>query len=235
MRAAVRPSSAAIFSGAPQSLRILALQRRRERVEPASCTRAALTRTARALRRRAPAARRARSRRRCAPSSVSVRRARASPDRSAVADVVAVRFQPLQDVRERLGDVQIAGADVRLARRVVVEDERDVLVAIRLALAARRTAPRAAPPIETCEAIGLRTTMVRPVSGSRHLLLAADDRRRDRAGQLRHRHLEGAFEHRQPHRRLAPLLLAAAVEADQVDDRDVDLREQPSRRRAPRS
>ena len=142
----------------------------------------------------------------------------------ASAEVVAGRLHALEDVGQRLGDVQIAGADAGLPRRVVVEEDRHALVGVRYRRE-RRVAQR--PPHRHRDAGRYRLTGDDGQSGVRigAALLAPHHRRRHQSRQLRDRDLERPLEHRQPLRGGAPLRLAPTVEADEAEDRDVQLPE----------
>ena len=142
--------------------------------------------------------------------------------------VVAGRPHALEDVRQRLGHVQVAGADAGLPRRIVVEEDRHALVGVRRR-GQRRVASRAPDRRRDPRRDRLAGHDGQPGVGIRAALLAADHGGRDQPRQLRHRDLERPLEHRQAPRRGAPLGLAPAVETDQADDRDVEVPERPAR------
>ena len=138
------------------------------------------------------------------------------------AEVVPGRLQLLEDVRERLGDVQVAGPYAGLSRRVVVEEDRHPLVGVRDG-AERRVTQR--PPYGQRDARGDRLTGDdgQPRVRIRAALLAPYHRRRDQPRQLRHGDLERPLEHGQSLSRRPPLGLAPPVEADQAQDRNIEL------------
>ena len=146
-------------------------------------------------------------------------------------EVVAVGSHALEDVGQRLGHVQVARADARLPRRVVVVEDRHALLGVGRR-GQRRVAQPAAHRRRHPGGDGLAGDDGQAGVGIGAALLAAHDGGRDQPRQLRHRDLERPLEHRQAARRGAPLGLAPAVEADQADDRDVEVAERPACLRA---
>ena len=144
------------------------------------------------------------------------------------AQVVAGRPHPLQDVGQRLGDVEVARPDAGLARRIVVEENRHALVGVRRG--GQRGIAQGAPDGHGHPRCNRPTgNDGQPGLAVGEPFLAAHHRRGHQARQLRHGHLERPLEHRQPLRRRAPLRLAAPIEADQADHRDVELPERAAR------
>ena len=146
----------------------------------------------------------------------------------AAAQVIALLPQALQDVRQRFGDVEVAGADVGLAGRIVVVQQRQPLPGVRRrgqGRVAQRTAHGHRHPGGDRLASDDREPGVRIGD----LLLAADHGGRHQAREFRRDDLERPLEQGQTHLRLAPLLLAAAVEGDQAEHRNVEFRQRRTR------
>ena len=133
-----------------------------------------------------------------------------------VTHVVALGLHAPEDIGDGVGDVQVAGADVRLARGVVVIEQRDLLLAVRLVAQRRVLHP---PPHSHAHALGDWPGHHRGQAGGRiaHLLLRAHHGRRHRPGELGHGEIEGPLEVRQPARVQAELDVGAglAVRVDQ--------------------
>src|SRR5690606_3215969 len=108
------------------------------------------------------------------------------------------------------GDVEIARADVRLARRIVVVDQGDLLVGVRFARelgVAQPAADRDLHPLPNGAGDHRREAGGRIAT----LLLRAHNRWGDRAGKFGRGQVERALEGGQTAGRTEPLLLAAAV------------------------
>jgi hypothetical protein len=141
------------------------------------------------------------------------------------AGVVALCLQPLQDAEQGGGHVQVVGADVLPAGRVVVVDDGQALVGPGLGL---ELLPAGRARHQAADFGGNRFGAAQRDAGDGVDAAGADSRHDDGladALELRQGHPVLYGIHRQALRREAPLGGATLGEADGLDDGDVELRE----------